>query len=99
MCATKKKMEMHMNDLLKLRESEHSKHLQRYSNVKKDIENQQNIERVKRERAFKTRPDSASNNKSMMSSTMSQSKMFAKSKTSKIGNTSISKPASKPSYQ
>ena len=58
-----------MNDLLKQREAEHSKLLQRYANVKKDIEGQQTMERVKRERQYKVRPDSAKNSSSIMQST------------------------------
>ena len=50
MNALKKKLEGRMNERLKVREVEHNKILQRYQNVKKEIENQQNIERVKRER-------------------------------------------------
>jgi len=33
-----------MNERLKIREQEHNKILQRYQNVKKEIENQQRIE-------------------------------------------------------
>ena len=33
-----------------MRETEHNKLLQRYQNVKKEIENQQNIERIKFEK-------------------------------------------------
>ena len=57
--ALKKKLEANLNDRLKLRETEHNKLLQRYQNVKKEIENQQNIERIKFEKAFQnsnTRP-------------------------------------------
>jgi gamma-glutamyl phosphate reductase len=39
MNALKKKLEGRMNERLKLRESEHNKILQRYQNVKKEIEN------------------------------------------------------------
>lgn len=53
MAALKKKLEGKMNERLKMREVEHNKILQRYQNVKKEIENQQNIERIKRERAYK----------------------------------------------
>lgn len=65
MAALRKKLEGRMNERLKLREVEHNKILQRYQNVKKEIENQQNIERNKRERAYmqntKARPGTASN--------------------------------------
>jgi len=54
MSALKKKLEARMNERLKLREVEHNKILQRYQNVKKEIENQQNIERIKKERAYTT---------------------------------------------
>jgi hypothetical protein len=40
MAALKKKLEARMNERLKLREVEHNKILQRYQNVKKEIENQ-----------------------------------------------------------
>jgi hypothetical protein len=40
MSALKKKLEARMNERLKLREVEHNKILQRYQNVKKEIENQ-----------------------------------------------------------
>lgn len=59
MNALKKKLEANLNERLKLRETEHNKLLQRYQNVKKEIENQQNIEKIKFERAFmnhNTRP-------------------------------------------
>lgn len=72
MAALKKKLEAKMNERLKMREVEHNKILQRYQNVKKEIENQQNIERIKKERAYKVtaRPQSATQR-----STMGQSKM------------------------
>ena len=44
MAALKKKLEAKMQERLKIRESEHNKILQRYQNVKKEIENQQRIE-------------------------------------------------------
>lgn len=40
MNALKKKLESNLNERLKLRETEHNKLLQRYQNVKKEIENQ-----------------------------------------------------------
>ncbi len=72
-----------MNERLKMREVEHNKILQRYQNVKKEIENQQNIERIKKERAYKViaRPQSGSQRSTMGQSKMSQSKM-GQSKTS-----------------
>lgn len=39
MQALKKKLEAKMNERLKIRETEHNKILQRYQNVKKEIEN------------------------------------------------------------
>jgi hypothetical protein len=71
MNALKKKLEGRMNERLKLREVEHNKILQRYQNVKKEIENQQNIEHNKRERAFKTRPGTATQ-RSVMGASMSK---------------------------
>ena len=40
----KKKLEGNLNERLKLRETEHNKLLQRYQNVKKEIENRQTQE-------------------------------------------------------
>lgn len=63
MNALKKKLEANLNERLKLRETEHNKLLQRYQNVKKEIENQQNIERIKFEKTYaivsKLRPATA----------------------------------------
>ena len=75
MAAHKKRLELRMNERLKEREIEHNRILQRYQNVKKEIENQQNLERCKKERAYNVRPATAS--KSMMASTskMGASKM------------------------
>lgn len=80
MNALKKKLEGNLNERLKLRENEHNKLLQRYQNVKKEIENQQNLERIKYEKAFKvqnggsgSRPGTGVN--SMMTSKMNQSRM------------------------
>ena len=50
MNALKKKLESNLNERLNLREIEHKKLLKRYNNVKKEIENQQNIERQKLEK-------------------------------------------------
>jgi hypothetical protein len=47
--AYKKRLELRMNERLKERELEHNKILQRYQNVKKGIENEQNLERIKHE--------------------------------------------------
>ena len=101
MNALKKKLEGRMNERLKLREQEHNKILQRYQNVKKEIENQQNIEHNKRERAYKTRPGTATQ-RSIMGASMS--KMVAsnsKMTRSKLGASQSSfnqkNPASKPS--
>jgi hypothetical protein len=61
MNALKKKLEGRMNERLKLREIEHNKILQRYQIVRKEIENGQTIERMKRERVYKQmRPQTAS---------------------------------------
>lgn len=96
MNALKKKLEANLNERLKLRETEHNKLLQRYQNVKKEIENQQNIERIKFERAFRGqqagRPGTAQQ-RSIMASTMGGSKMKGSKMNRNIGN-----PASKPSY-
>jgi len=93
MNALKKKLEGRMNERLKLREVEHNKILQRYQNVKKEIENQQNLERIKTEKAYKVRPQTASSRSQMKTSTLNASKM---------GRSTLSKqatPASKPSHQ
>lgn len=52
MNSLKKKLEANLNERLKLRENEHDKLLQRYQNVKKEIENQQNIEKIKFEKKY-----------------------------------------------
>ena len=99
MNALKKKLEANLNERLKLRETEHNKLLQRYQNVKKEIENQQNLERIKFERAFNNqnigRPATATQ-KSMMASRMGGSRM----KGQKVPGSAMSytKPASKPSH-
>lgn len=93
MNALKKKLEANLNERLKLRETEHNKLLQRYQNVKKEIENQQNIERIKFEKQYnvvsKLRPSTASG-RSMMGSRMNSSKMK--------GSQMRHQPASKPSH-
>ena len=98
MNALKKKLEGNLNGRLKIREQKHNELLQRYQNVKKEIENQQNLERIKFEKAYanfiKARPGT-SQQQSMMAS-----KMGSKMNKSKMGQ-SMSKgqaPASKPSY-
>ena len=92
--ALKKKLEARMNERLKLREVEHNKILQRYQNVKKEIENQQNIERIKMDRAYKTRPSTANQRSIMNQSTskMNRSKMGA----SQASFTKGASPSSKP---
>lgn len=95
MNALKKKLEANLNERLKLRETEHNKLLQRYQNVKKEIENQQNIERIKFEKAFQnhnTRPATATQ-RSMMAS-----RMGSKMKQSRMVSESMGNPASKPSH-
>ena len=52
MNALKKKLEANLNERLKLRETEHNKLLQRYQNVKKEIQNQQALELSKFERQY-----------------------------------------------
>lgn len=52
MAALKKKLEARMNEKLKEREVQHNWLLQRYQNVKREIENAQNIQKVKREREY-----------------------------------------------
>ena len=95
--ALKKKLEAKMNERLKIREQEHNKILQRYQNVKKEIENQQKIEQDKRERLYKNsqRPQTAQSSRS----TMSMSKMQSTSKMQTSTMRSVrGKPASKPSH-
>ena len=98
MNALKKKLEANLNERLKLRETEHNKLLQRYQNVKKEIENQQNIEHNKRERAYKTRPGTATQRSVMGASTskMQTSKM-SRSKMGASQSSFHKNPASKPS--
>ncbi len=59
MQAMRKKLEGIQSEQMKLRETEHNKLLQRYQNVKKELENQQNLERIRLEKAS-TRPWTAS---------------------------------------
>ena len=73
--AYKKRLELRMNERLKEREIEHNKILQRYQNVKKGIENEQNLERIKHEQAFKTRPGTASRSVMASASKMGASRM------------------------
>ena len=98
MNALKKKLEGNLNGRLKIREQKHNELLQRYQNVKKEIENQQNLERIKFEKAYanyiKARPGNS------QQASMMASKMGSKMNKSKMGN-SMNKgnaPASKPSY-
>ena len=84
MNALRKKLEAKMNERLKLREVEHNEILQRYENAKKQLENQQTLERNKLEQHFKTRPGTAKGGQSVMAS---QSKMGA----SRIGRSTASK--------
>jgi predicted nuclease with TOPRIM domain len=93
MNALKKKLEANLNERLKLRETEHNKLLQRYQNVKKEIQNQQTIELSKFDRQYANvitlKPQVPQG--SVMASKMSASKM--KSKQAAVGA-----PASKPSH-
>jgi len=59
MHATRKKQESFMADKLKIRDHEHNQLLQRYQNVKKELENQQNLERIRLEKQG-NRPSTAS---------------------------------------
>lgn len=67
--------------------------LQRYQNVKKELENQQNIERTKLEKQYNNRPSTAMSRSNMNMSKMGSSRMGGKVSASK------NLPASKPSYQ
>jgi len=67
--------------------------LQRYQNVKKELENQQNIERTKLEKQYNNRPSTAMSRSNMNMSKMGSSRMGGKISASK------NLPASKPSYQ
>ena len=95
MAALKKKLEARMNERLKLREVEHNKILQRYQNVKKEIENQQNIERIKRERVYATSAAARPGTNSGKSVVLGQSKMTQ----SKMGlsKSTLKQQPSKPS--
>lgn len=96
MNALQKKLEARMAERLKVRESDHNKLLQRYQNQKKEVENQQNLERIKLEKQYavkQNRPGTATGRSQMGAST---SKMGA----SRMGSRQNAKyPASKPSYQ
>jgi Skp family chaperone for outer membrane proteins len=67
MNALRKKLEGKMNERLKLREQEHNEILQRYENAKKQLENQQTLERNRLEKHYNTRPGTAKG-RSMMAS-------------------------------
>mmetsp|Transcript_13826 Transcript_13826/g.23585 ORF Transcript_13826/g.23585 Transcript_13826/m.23585 type:complete len:107 (-) Transcript_13826:59-379(-) len=104
MNALKKKLEANLNERLKLRETEHNKLLQRYQNVKKEIENQQNLERIRFEKDFKKyignaaqRPGTATQ-RSMMASKMGSAKPKVGSKMGGSMMPGSGNPASKPSY-
>lgn len=92
MAALQKKLETKMVERMKMRELEHNKILQRYQNVKKEIESQQNIEKQKRERAYKVseRPGTANSQQRsvMMSQTSSKmgSRMGGRAAASKPSN-------------
>ena len=88
MSALKKKVDANISARLKQREIEHNKLLQRYQNVKKELETQQNLERIRLEKT-NMRPGTA--NQSMMGSKMRGSRMSS----AKIGRGA--EPASKPS--
>jgi hypothetical protein len=76
---------------LKMRDVEHNKLLQRYQNVRKELENQQSIERNRMDKMF--RPGTANrSNISMMGGSPSK-KSLNSSRMSMRGN----QPASKPS--
>lgn len=83
MHATRKKQEAVMSEKLKIRDHEHNQLLQRYQNVKKELENQQNLERIKLEKQG-SRPGTASRSQILNSSRMSARGARG--------------PASKPSY-
>lgn len=83
MNALRKKLENKMNEYLKKREMEHNQILQAYENSKKQIENQQTLERNRLEKHHKTRPSTAKS-QSMMAS---QSRMGA----SRMGRSTASK--------
>lgn len=86
MNALRKKIEGKMNETLKQREREHNEILQRYENAKKQLENQQTLERTRLEKHYRTRPGTAKGGKSVMAS-QSMSKMGA----SRMGRSTASK--------
>lgn len=52
MSALRKKCDGVLNEMRRTRDIEHEKMLQRYANVKKELESQQGLERVKLEKLF-----------------------------------------------
>lgn len=99
MNALKKKLEGNLNERLKLRETEHNKLLQRYQNVKKEIENQQNIERIKFEKTYggsKLPNVQGGQMRSMMGSQGGSRMPKAAGNGSRMRG--VGNPASKPSY-
>ena len=106
MNALKKKLEGNLNERLKIREQDHNKLLQRYQNVKKEIENQHKMQLLKFEKQYmnvpKNRPSTASQ-RSVMTSKMGASTMMKGSKMNPMSKMSGmqsmgGQPASKPSY-
>ena len=78
MNALKKKLEARMNERLKLREVEHNKILQRYQNIKKEIESKQTLEKNVKERQYNTRPSTASSRSVMASKSKMQASRMGK---------------------
>ena len=52
MNALRKKQEALEKEMMRTREREHEQMLQRYQNVKKELENQQNLDRIRLEKTF-----------------------------------------------
>ena len=98
MSALKYKLDLNLQERLKLRDKEHTTMIYRYNNVKKEIENSQKLERIKFEKNMASyiaraknalRPPSAQG--SMMTSKMSRmgtSRMSTSVSSSKIMDTS-----------
>jgi hypothetical protein len=94
MFALKKKMDTMENNSMKQREGEHNKLLQRYQNVKKELDNQQNLERIKFEK-LNNRPSTASRSQYSTFGNSPSKKSLHSSRMSSKNNAPASKPSNR----
>lgn len=94
MAALKKKLEAVQVGQYKQREVEHNKLLQRYQNVKKELENQQNLERIKFEKS-NGRPGTANRSQYSAFGASPSKKSLQSSRMSNRNNAPASKPSNR----